>query len=321
MSHFIISLRNREGDQYSGEDIASASYLDVPENADVPNVAHKVTSTSDWLQRILNCANQPTRSDIVFFVHGYNNTAEEALQRQRLIETNLAQQGYPCIVIGLDWPTNGNVVEYLNDRTLAGDAARLMVNKAIIPFTKFSRPDCTINVHVMAHSMGAYLVREAFRDTEKRRSPDIPSGWRIGQLIFFAADISSDCFEDGNTETLPLFTHSGRVTNYYNGHDIALAASNVKNLDISSRLGRVGMPDNAFNNYKAIDVDCSKYFGNLATAATPQYGVGVFSHSWYFNDPHWYKDLAYTLRGQIDRTLIPTRKPASGASKNDFILT
>jgi hypothetical protein len=36
------------------------------------------------------------------------------------------------------------------------------------------------------------------------------------------------------------------------------------------------------------------------------------THSWYFSDPIFQKDLAITLQGKIDREKIPTRGPVPG---------
>jgi hypothetical protein len=41
------------------------------------------------------------------------------------------------------------------------------------------------------------------------------------------------------------------------------------------------------------------------------------SHSWYLEDSIWYDDLAYTLKGHLDRNLIPTR---TLVGENDFVL-
>jgi hypothetical protein len=37
-----------------------------------------------------------------------NNDNVEALERQRLLESQLTQHGFPCIVVGFDWATAGS---------------------------------------------------------------------------------------------------------------------------------------------------------------------------------------------------------------------
>jgi len=168
----------------------------------------------------------------------------------------------------------------------------------------------------MAHSMGGFVVREAFRSVDKSRLSELPNDWRIGQMVLFAADVSSECFELDHPDMVPVFNHCGRLTNYFSGYDEALAVSNVKNIDIDSRVGRIGMPEETPADKKAIDVDCGPRYHAVTNR---QFTVidGMVSHSWYLEDSVWYDDLAITLKGQIDRDSLPTR---SKIGKNDFVL-
>jgi esterase/lipase superfamily enzyme len=276
-----------------------------------------------WLQAIAGEASKPgvdLELDVVFFVHGYNTDQTEALLRQRLVQTELAARGYKCIVVGFDWPTAGNALAYSFDRFKAQDAAATLVSGGIIPFTKFLIPNCPINVHLMAHSMGAFVVREAFRSIDKGRSADLSNDWRIGQMVLFAADISSDCFAIGDPEMLPVFNHCGRLTNYFSGFDEALAVSNAKNIDINERVGRVGMPVDTPEHDKALDVDCGPRYAAVPKRTPFAHIHGMPSHSWYLEDSVWYDDLAITLDGSIDRNAIRTRRKADGNLPNDFVL-
>ena len=115
---------------------------------------------------------------------------------------------------------------------------------------------------------------------------------------------------------VPVFRHCGRLTNYFSGYDEALAVSNIKNIDISSRVGRVGMPSDTPAHEKALDVDCGPRYVAVADRKL-KIIHGMASHSWYLEDPIWYDDLAYTLKGQMDRNVIPTR---TRIGKNDFVL-
>ena len=321
MSSFVLCIRDRvPGQDRFGGRIGAVSYLKVPDSAKEPQPSHKISGgVSQWLKEIVNHANPPATKkwfDVVFFVHGYNTDAKEALVRQRLVEAELLKRNFSCMVIGFDWPTAGNAAMYSYDRFEAQSAASYLVKGGIIPFARFTLKDCPVNVHLMAHSMGAFVVREAFRSVDKGRDADLANDWRIGQMVLFAADISSNCFSLGNPDMLPVFRHCGRLTNYYSGHDEALAASNVKNIDFSSRVGRLGMPTRTPANDKALDVNCGPRY---AAVQQRKFKVidGMVSHSWYLEDERWYDDLAYTLTGQLDRNVIPTR---SFTGENDFVL-
>ena len=325
MNSYILCVRDKAsgGDKF-GSGLGSASYLEVPDGANVPVPSHKVGGVKEWLDKIVKQAIPPGTAagnelDIVFFVHGYNTDPEEALKRQRLAEKELRDRGFQCMVIGFDWPTGGSAALYEYDRFEAQSAASLLVKAGIIPFANYTLKDCPIYIHVMAHSMGGFVVREAFRAVDKGRNSDLANDWRIGQVVLFAADISSACFALDDSEMVPVFDHCGRLTNYFSGYDEALAVSNVKNIDISSRVGRVGMPIDTPAHEKALDVDCGPRYAAIPEDQRKNFKVidGMVSHSWYLEDAIWYDDLAYTLKGQLDRNSIPTR---TRVGPNDFVL-
>lgn len=325
MNSFILCVRDKaSGADKFGGSFGSVSYLRVPGSENIPLPSHKVGGVRLWLDEVVKQANPPEMDpgnelDIVFFVHGYNTPPEESLARQRLVEKELKARGFQCMVIGFDWPTAGSAALYLYDRFEAQSAASLLVKGGIIPFANYTLKDCPINIHVMAHSMGGFVVREAFRAVDKGRNSNLANDWRIGQLILFAADISSECFALNNPEMVPVFNHCGRLTNYFSGHDKALAVSNVKNIDISSRVGRVGMPIDTPAHEKAVDVDCGGRYAAIPETEREQFKIidGMVSHSWYLEDSVWYDDLAHTLKGQIDRNSIPSR---THIGNNDFVL-
>jgi pimeloyl-ACP methyl ester carboxylesterase len=311
--------------------LGEAAYLAVPwsgKRADLrrapgPQPSDAMGDARAWMEAVVayaktgRPAEQPL--DVVFFVHGCNTDAREAQVRQRLVELELRARGCDALVVGFDWPTGGTAAAYLYDRALAARAALALVSKGIFPFALFSKEGCPVRVHVMAHSMGAFVVREAFRGADKARLAGIPNDWRIGQLVLLAADLSSRCFAAGHPDLRPTLDHCGRLTNYFSAYDEALAVSNVKNLDISSRVGRVGMPVDLPTSVKAVDVDCGPR--HRAVEDRPLKVVdGIASHSWYFEDPLWYDDLAWTLKGAVDRNAIPTRRPAGQGLPDDLVL-
>ncbi len=327
MSSFILCVRDKvSGEDKFGGRFGSSSYLQVPDNENVPLPSHKVGEVRQWLDEIVKQATpvgtEPgTELDIVFFVHGYNTNPEESLKRQRLVEQQLKARNYQCIVIGFDWPTAGSAALYAYDRFNAQSAASFLVKGGIIPFANYTLKNCPIKIHVLAHSMGGSVVREAFRSVDKGRNSDLANDWRIGQVVLFAADVSSECFALNDTDMVPVFNHCGRLTNYFSGHDQALAVSNVKNIDISSRVGRIGMPIDTPAHEKAIDVDCGPRYAFIPEdkrkESLNKVVDGMVSHSWYLGDAIWYDDLAYTLKGQIDRNAIPSR---TRVGPNDFVL-
>lgn len=322
MNSYVLSVRTKMAGDIFGNQVGGATYLEVPDTATVPLPSHTAGTAKQWMTKVMEIANPDNipehQRDIVFFVHGYDTSPEESLKRQRLAELKLNEHGFRCMVIGFDWPSNEKTLDYLSDRGDALDTAPVLVRDGIIPFTIFSSKDCPVKVHVMAHSMGAFVVREAFRRIDKLRDSDLANDWRVGQIALFAADISSSCFAADNADMLPVFNHCGRLTNYYSGFDLALAASNIKNIDLSSRVGRVGMPVDTPVPNKAVDVDCGPRYQAIPEPKLKILVGGFPSHSWYLEDEIWYEDLAQTLSGHTDRNYITSRHAKNGS--NDFVL-
>lgn len=329
MSRFVLSVRNTNEDGSFGGEMGDPCHLKIDDDtAKSPNkLRDQISDAQDWLKAILNeaTAKSKTPLDVVFFVHGYNVDPEEALSRQDLLQAELNKRKYRCLVVGFDWPTAGQAAAYLYDRSNAGKVALQLVDAGIAQFVAFSRPDspvkrpdCPVNVSVIAHSMGGYVVREAFRSSDRARNPNIGSDWKVAQMVFVAADVSSSCFEKDHPDMLSVFDHCGRLTNYYSGYDEALAASNFKNMDTSSRVGRVGMPPDTPANDKAVDVDCGPLYASAPNRKLVKLKGAMLSHSWYFEDGKWLDDLSVTLQGKLDRNLIPNRTPITSSPYSDF---
>jgi hypothetical protein len=122
-----------------------------------------------------------------------------------------------------------------------------------------------------------------------------------------AGDVSAASLGAGNPGSESLYRHSYRVTNYYNRLDDALQVSNLKRIGLSPRVGRVGLPET--QPVKAVDVDCTARF----EATRPSDG-SFASHTFYFDDPRFYADLATTLLGRVDRSALPTRDRYEGSN-------
>jgi hypothetical protein len=167
-------------------------------------------------------------------------------------------------------------------------------------------------VHLLAHSTGAYVVREAFDDADEHR--DINGiGWTVSQIAFISGDISAGSMALGNPETESIYGHCLRLTNYSNGHDDVLQLSNVKRVGFSPRVGRVGLP--ADTPTVALNVDCSAYYEAYYTGQTGLISGIVLSHGWQFKDKVFAFDLAQTLKGDSDRGVIATRGTMTAANR------
>lgn len=108
---------------------------------------------------------------------------------------------------------------------------------------------------------------------------------------------------DSSSSSIFLSRHCVRLPNYYNPYDSVLKLSNAKRIGVAPRAVRVGLPESA--PAKAVGVDCGASFLKAHPTTNPV--VDPISHGWYFDDPVFLKDLTFTLVGDMDRNVIPTR--------------
>lgn len=294
MSDYIICTQNIKSGAF-GNEPGKATFLKVPDKAPVFLPDHKV-GLSEFVGDIIN-SNQ---EDIIVFIHGYNNPDDVVLNRHRTLKKGFAKAGFTGDLITFAWPSDSNALLYLEDRHDAKRTALELVNSCIKLLAKQQGKDCTINVHLIGHSTGAYVIQQAFEDSETTKST-AEINWLVSQILFISGDVSSDSMSTERAET--IYRHCNRLTNYFNPYDSALAISNVKRVGAKNRAGRIGLPENS--PAKAIDINCGFYYDHHKE--TLDVKMGNHSHSWYFYSDEWYKDAFDTIMGKLDRNVIPTR--------------
>ena len=305
MSNYIICVRSIEKAKFSNEP-GKTYFLEVPSNQKEIKTKHKINK-NDWFKNVLkNAVNKEDEAgnksgDILVFIHGYNNSQKVVLARHKQIKESLEKVGFQGEIVSFDWPSADKALNYLEDRSDAKQTAIKLVDDCIKAFSKIQSVDCQINVHLLAHSTGAYVVREAFDDADDR--PNIAStNWAVSQIMFIGADVSSKSMSDDNSKSSSIYRHCARLTNYSSPYDVALKLSNVKRIGVAPRVGRIGLPSNIPE--KAVNVNCGDYYDENESIIE---SIGTKSHSWYIGNEQFAKDLYYTISGDIDRFSIPTR--------------
>jgi len=316
MASYIVSIRAVKKGKFS-DDIGDTLYLVVPDGQ-LPDPSHAV-SADKWFAAVQKAAswknpdNKEPRGDLLFYVHGYNMTKDEVIQRHRRLADGLSACGFKGAVASFDWPSDDRALAYLPDRHKAKMTAMRLMTDAISYLSSNQRPDCTLNIHVLGHSTGAYVIREAFDDADDAQLAN--GAWSVSQVILVAGDISSGSMSRNDSGAKSIYGHCVRLTNYFSRYDEALDISNVKRLGSAPRVGRIGLPPDAPD--QAVNVDCSEYFKQLNTDPAvlkqdePEGIVGLPTHSWYFGNAIFTKDLFFTIIG-TDRQSIPTRSISSG---------
>ena len=301
---YVFCARNTQAGSF-GTDPGPTKYLEIPPSHTQPSPTHAVQRRG-WFDRVTaeaevrrNPHGQPV-GDVLIYVHGFNTSQAVMLERHRSIRTGLEADGYKGVVVSFDWPCSNSAINYLPDRTDAKITAIRLVTDGIGPFSRFIDQGCEISLHLLVHSMGAYVLREAFDDADDRPAVAATS-WTVSQVMMASADVSSDSM--GMTaSSSSLYRHCVRLTNYSNPYDSVLSISGVKRVGVSPRVGRIGLPTGT--PPKAVNVDVGDYYDvNRENFAH----IPNSDHSFYFYDQTFLQDVHYTLKGEIDRAFIPTR--------------
>jgi esterase/lipase superfamily enzyme len=306
---YIFCSRNTAQGKF-GTSSGPTKFLEVPSAATDLSPAMAIPRRA-WFDKVVAIAetnrtpqNLPV-GDVLIYIHGFNVSQSLVLARHRAIRAGLDANGYKGAVVSYDWPSAETALNYLNDRTDAKLTALRLVSDGIGPLSRYIDQGCEISVHVLAHSMGAFLLREALDDADDRREV-AATGWTLNQVMICAGDVSADSM--GTTaKSSSLYRRSVRLTNYSNPYDAVLSISNVKRVGVSPRVGRIGLPADAPR--KAVNVDVGIYYDEHREAFAD---VTNSDHSFYFSSKEFLKDVYLTLLGEIDRASIPTRLVRDG---------
>ena len=172
MPDFLISSRKVRRAAFVAEP-GPTRFLKIAANRS-PQPQHAL-GRKDWLAEVMARAHTGTDShtgedcgDIAVFVHGYNTSPADVIRRHRKLAKALAKHDFGGLLVSYDWPSDDRAINYLEDRIDAKLTALSLVTDciAVLAATRFR--GCRYNVHVIAHSMGAYVVREAFDDADDR---------------------------------------------------------------------------------------------------------------------------------------------------------
>ncbi|MBF9059282.1 alpha/beta fold hydrolase [Rhodobacterales bacterium HKCCSP123] len=273
-------------------------YVSAPEGVS-PDGDH-IVDRATWLAQVQAAA---PGGDVLIYVHGFNTEQSEMLERRRNIELGLAAEGWTGLVIAYDWPSDGTYWGYGSDRADAKHTAPYLVTDAIGPL-KNLRPQP--RVHLICHSMGAYLTLRGFAGVGDSGAPGT-TPWAVDEVAFVSADADKPWMETGAWGALVMERRSARLTNYYSTFDrvLSLAEGIVHG---EERAGRDGLPVAIPAPFH--DVYCgAQYDDKVPPSGKTLRG----SHTWYFDDTGFYRDLAATLQG-ADPAQMPTRRPVQNSS-------
>jgi esterase/lipase superfamily enzyme len=168
----------------------------------------------EFLSALRQQINDSRLKDVFIFVHGFNNTFEDAARRTAQMAYDLDFDGTPMMY---SWPSQGSTTAYAIDEAAVGISGRRMADflEAVVAQSGAQR------IHLIAHSMGNRALIEALQTYLAKRAP-ADRQHIFGQIVFTAPDVDRDYF----TDALSSLTGSAeRVTLYASDNDYALRSS------------------------------------------------------------------------------------------------
>jgi len=236
--------------------------------------------------------------NLLVFIHGFDNTFENAITRAAFNQQWLEQSGVPAAstaVVAFSWPSAGKLIgfpfpslAYRSDQVRAGQSGvHLMTFFANLqPLIDAARSRGN-RVFLLAHSMGNWALQAAVESWFVHGNGD---AFLFDEALLAAADEVFNSFDFGPQGRLSgLSRLAKRISIYSSERDEVLKLSNVLNL--VQRLGQDGPHDGSdtgrFPPDKYLMVDC--------TSATDYAFNPESSHQYYRRSPKVRADIAKTM--------------------------
>lgn len=165
-----------------------------------------------WMRYLQTVDRMKVNEAPTLFVHGFNNTFENAVIRAAQIGLDLGiGQG-----IGLfSWPSKGNILEYVADEASA-EASKYVLADFIAEFVEHSKAK---DINIIAHSMGC---RPLLGAVEVLSNGHLDVLEHVDQIILAAADVDAAIMPRLGVKTVQ---HASRTTSYVCNKDSALFVS------------------------------------------------------------------------------------------------
>lgn len=228
----------------------------------------KVIRGSDTIFDALRDRLRATGADLLILLHGFGCSFQDSLERAAQLREVYGTPSRPIEVAVFAWPTDGRTLlsagsemfqlAYFSDRTDA-EASREAIARSlrrIVDYFRSLPPElgCGQKMHLMAHSMGNYVLRHAVQSFARDYKPGgMP---RVFENIFLmAADEDDDAFEFAHKfARLPELATAVHV--YFAANDTALRISDITKSN-PDRLGQAGPRTLTDLPRKVVLVDCA----------------------------------------------------------------
>lgn len=230
---FVASTRRSEGAADDGRAHFSLTSIGVPLNHQAGNLERPSFGGADRRRHftVLSKRNMDQQEfydevashisgrvgnsrDVLLYVHGFNTGVEEARFRLAQIVADGRFSGVPAL---FTWNSRGGLFNYESDKE-AATVSRDALEKLVVDL---SRTPGIGRIHVLAHSMGAWLTMETLRGVAQAGHPDLDG--KLGEVMLAAPDIDLNVFRQQVARLDPR-------------HVSIFIASNDRALSLSSRI-------------------------------------------------------------------------------------
>ena len=200
--------------------------------------------------------------DVLLYVHGFNTGVEEARFRLAQIVADGRFSGVPAL---FTWNSRGGLFNYESDKE-AATVSRDALEKFVV---ELSRTPGVGRIHVLAHSMGAWLTMETLRGVAQSGHPDLDG--KLGEVMLAAPDIDLNVFRQQVARVDPrhvsiFVANNDRALSLASriaGDRPRLGAMNPTNPEDKSELDRLGV---AVHDISSFSTD---FVGHGAFAEAP----------------------------------------------------
>ena len=200
--------------------------------------------------------------DVLVYVHGFNTSFEEARFTTAQVAADAHFGGVPIL---FTWASASQLLGYESDK----DAATASRDALQELFTDLSQTPGVGKIHVLAHSMGAWLAMEALRQEAIAGKRDLDG--HLGDVMLASPDLDMDVFASQMAKLRPA-----HVTVLASNKDRALSLSSAI-ADSRQRVGAID-PNNPVDRRKIESLGAQVY--DLSS-----YGDGFISHNTYASTP------------------------------------
>ena len=237
-----------------------------------------------WASEVVKAADN---AGVMVFVHGYNTSNAEFVERLVKVDHAFRVAGFKGVVIGYEWPSNDDFLKYKDDRAAAIDAAPHLIKDGLL---LLSEKDPELKISLLGHSMGAFVITEAFA-----RVGTIPINgiFRpiVDKAVFVAADIETNKLRKKRRASRAIHIGCNRLVHYHCNTDRVLDLSG-KIINIGTkRSGRHGIVGN--KSTRITDIDCTAYYKRRYKSKGQD--RLLWSHNWYFDDAWFSRNVVDVL--------------------------